>query len=139
MDPSEPIYTKQQASILTAVATLQTELRLSREQQARDSALFREQAAKDNAAIVFQLDKLNGSNSRHGEWIAGHIKEGEAQEKRLQRVEDAVDAPFRVLHRPGERTAYGPHSETLHATRRPNRPYRFSRRLRAKSLLISYN
>jgi hypothetical protein len=92
MDPSEPIYTKQQASILTAVATLQTELRLSREQQARDSALFREQAAKDNAAIVFQLDKLNGSNSRHGEWIAGHIKEGEAQEKRLQRVEDAVDA-----------------------------------------------
>lgn len=92
MDPSEPIYTKQQASILTAVATLQTELRLSREQQARDSALFREQAAKANAAIVFQLDKLNGSNSRHGEWIAGHIKEGEAQEKRLQHVEDAVDA-----------------------------------------------
>jgi len=71
---SEPVYTEQQAAILAVVASLQTELRLTREQQGRDSALFREQATKDNAAIVFQLDKLNTSDSRHGEWIDGRIK-----------------------------------------------------------------
>lgn len=87
---SEPVYTEQQAAILAVVASLQTELRLTREQQGRDSALFREQATKDNAAIVFQLDKLNTSDSRHGEWIAGHIKECEAREKRIKDLEDVV-------------------------------------------------
>jgi hypothetical protein len=40
--------------------------------------------------FVFQLDKLNTSDTRRGEWIAGHIKECEAREKRIKDFEDVV-------------------------------------------------
>ena len=97
MDSSEPVYTEQQAGILAAVSAVQTELRLTREQQARDSALFREQATKDNAAIVFQLDKLYGSTNRHGEWIAGHSKVCEAHEQCLKNLRKDVDSHDTVI------------------------------------------
>ena len=72
-ETSEPIYTKEQAGILTAVAALQTELRLSREQQAKDNELFRDQASKDNTAIMTRLDKLGELVGKHSEWIAGKV------------------------------------------------------------------
>ena len=93
----KPVYTEQQAGILAAVSAVQTELRLTREQQARDSALFREQATKDNAAIVFQLDKLYGSTNRHGEWIAGHSKVCEAHEQCLKNLRKDVDSHDTVI------------------------------------------
>jgi len=91
-ETSEPIYTKEQAGILTAVAALQTELRLSREQQAKDNELFRDQASKDNTAIMTRLDKLGELVGKHSEWIAGKGPLCQAHLEKLEAIEGMVKA-----------------------------------------------
>ena len=84
--PDEPVVTKHEADLMVGLGELKTELRL-----------IREQSKEQSDAMAETLRVLTSAVAQHGEWIAGHIKECEAQEKRLTDVEESVEEHNRAI------------------------------------------